>query len=67
MLHRLQQFPQAAGRGHRLGHQFDGAAAGKTKAVRFLGTDAVSDKLRAAVVNAFAARSVDDVVFDAAA
>ncbi len=66
-LHGFQQFVKVAGGAERLGHQFDGAAAGQAEAVRFLGADAVLDGFGVRAGNAFAPYPVDEVVLDAAA
>ena len=65
--HGVQQGIQAAGGVERLQHKLERAAAGQAEAVGLFGADAVFDGLGLDLLQAFAAHTVDQVVFNAAA
>src|SRR5205814_9421726 len=61
------QLADAALRGQRLQHELDRSSAGQAELARILCGNAIGDRLRALDVRTLAARTLDDVVFDAAA
>jgi hypothetical protein len=64
---RGEQLGQAGGRGHRLEHQLQRAAAGQAEALRLLGADAVLHHLGRVERERAVAHLGDEVVLDAAA